>query len=117
VKSAFERTRNPSALVMFDVDHFKRINDVHGHTAGDEILRRIAHRIESRIRLTDSLYRIGGEEFIVIIDGKGIDAAALLAEQLRERIEATDIVPGISVTVSFGVAEIRKDEYHEVWLQ
>src|SRR5690606_19009123 len=67
VISTFERTGVPSSLILFDVDNFKSINDAHGHTAGDEILRRISHRIESRIRLTDSLYRIGGEEFVVVI--------------------------------------------------
>jgi len=117
VISTFERTGVPSSLILFDVDNFKSINDAHGHTAGDEILRRISHRIESRIRLTDSLYRIGGEEFVVVIDGKGIETAARLAEQLRERIEATDVVPGISVTVSVGVAEIRQHESHEGWLR
>ena len=116
VIAQFERARTPSSLIMLDVDHFKQINDAHGHSAGDEILRRIAHRIASRIRCTDSLYRLGGEEFVVVIDGKGIETAGLLAEQLRERIEATDIVPGMSVTVSFGVAEIREHESHERWL-
>lgn len=117
VVSAFERARIPSSLVLFDIDHFKRVNDEHGHSVGDEILRRFAHRIESRIRVTDGLYRIGGEEFVVVIDGQGIETAARLAEELRERIEASDIVPGISVTVSIGVAEIRAHESYERWLQ
>lgn len=116
VRPRFERTRIPASLVLLDIDHFKRINDAYGHRAGDEILRRIAHRIESRIRLTDRLYRIGGEEFVVVIDGQGLDAATLLAEELRERVEANELIPGISVTVSIGVAEIRGQESHEGWL-
>ena len=116
VKPRFERTKIPSSLVLLDLDHFKRINDVHGHRAGDEILRRAAHRIESRIRLKDSLFRIGGEEFVVVLDGEGIEAATHLAEELRERIEASELMPGISLTVSIGVAEIRKLETHEGWL-
>ena len=115
--AAFERSRRPSSLVLFDIDHFKQINDAHGHRAGDEILRRFAQRVESRIRLTDGLYRIGGEEFVVVIDGQGIETAARLAEELRERIEATDVLPGVSITVSVGVAEIRERESHEAWLQ
>lgn len=51
VIASFERTSTPSSLVLLDIDHFKRINDAHGHSAGDEILRRVAHRIESRVRL------------------------------------------------------------------
>jgi diguanylate cyclase len=116
IEPKFERTQIPSSLVLLDVDHFKRINDVHGHRAGDEILKRIAHRVESRVRLTDSLYRIGGEEFVVVIDGEGIGTATLLAEELRERIEASELMPGIALTVSIGVAEIRSQESHEAWL-
>lgn len=112
----YERTPSPSSLVLLDVDHFKRVNDVHGHRAGDEILRRVSHRIHSRIRLTDHLYRIGGEEFVVVIEGDGLGTAAKLAEELRERIEAHELVPGISVTVSIGVAEIRDHESQESWL-
>lgn len=112
----YARTPSPSSLVLLDVDHFKRVNDMHGHRAGDEILRRVSHRIQSRIRLTDNLYRIGGEEFVVIIEGDGLATAARLAEELRERIEANELVPGISVTVSIGVAEIRDHESHETWL-
>ncbi len=112
----FERTSMPSSLVLLDIDHFKRINDLHGHAAGDEILRRIAHRIESRVRLTDGLFRIGGEEFVVIAAGEPLDGARQLAEQLRETVETNEPVPGIPVTVSIGVAEIRRDESHEDWL-
>ncbi|HEX6995224.1 MAG TPA: GGDEF domain-containing protein [Gammaproteobacteria bacterium] len=117
VMAAFQRNRVPSSLVMLDVDHFKRINDAHGHAAGDEVLKTIARRIESRIRVTDGLYRIGGEEFVVVIEGHGIETAAHIAEELRERIEAVDLVPGISVTVSVGAAEIRERESHEAWLR
>jgi diguanylate cyclase len=116
VISKFERTQAPSSLVLLDVDHFKRVNDVYGHSAGDEVLRSVSQRVESRIRVTDSLYRIGGEEFVVVIDGKGIETAALLAEELRERIEASELVPGVAVTVSIGVAEIQKRESHDSWL-
>lgn len=116
VIAKFERSGSPSSLVMLDVDHFKQVNDVHGHSAGDEILRRVSHRVQSRIRITDSLYRIGGEEFVVVIDGKDVDAAAVLAEELRERIEANELVPGIAVTVSIGVAQIRKSDSHDAWL-
>lgn len=116
VIAKFERTRTPSSLVLLDVDHFKRINDVHGHSTGDEVLRRAAQRIGSRIRDTDSLYRIGGEEFVVVIEDAGVDTATLLGEELRERIETDELMPGIAVTVSIGVAEIRRQESHEGWL-
>lgn len=117
VIAAFERDRVPSSLVMLDIDHFKRINDAYGHSAGDEVLKRVARRIESRIRITDGLYRIGGEEFVVVIEGQGVETAARIAEELRERIEEADLVPGIPVTVSVGAAEIRERESHEAWLR
>jgi len=117
VMAAFERDRVPSSLVMLDIDHFKQINDRHGHSAGDEVLKRVARRIESRIRATDGLYRIGGEEFVVVIEGRGIETAAHIAEELRERIEGVELMPGISVTVSVGAAEIRERESHEAWLR
>lgn len=117
VMAMFERDRVPSSLVILDIDHFKQINDRHGHTAGDEVLKSVARRIESRIRRTDGLYRIGGEEFVIVIEGQGIEAAARVAEDLRESIEGGDVLPGISVTVSVGAAQIRERESHEAWIR
>jgi diguanylate cyclase (GGDEF)-like protein len=116
VIASFDRNQAPSSLVLLDIDHFKAVNDKHGHTAGDEILQRIAQIVELRIRLNDTLYRIGGEEFVVVVDGQGIEAASRLAEQLRTLIEANELLPDRTVTISLGVAELQSGETHDDWV-
>lgn len=116
VIARFERSRVPSSLVLIDIDHFKAVNDNHGHAVGDDVLRRVSHLIDARIRRVDSQYRIGGEEFVVVFDGQGIEAASKLAEELRELVEANELIAGISVTLSIGVAEIRRDESEDGWI-
>ena len=69
VVNAFQRTGTPASLLMLDLDHFKTVNDLLGHAAGDEILKNITEIINLRIRVTDSLYRIGGEEFVIVLEG------------------------------------------------
>ena len=112
----FQRASTPVSLLLIDLDHFKKVNDRHGHAAGDEILRSITEIINLRIRVTDSLYRIGGEEFVVVLDGQDLHRAAHLAEQLRTLIEANELVPDHSVTISVGVAELKTGESGYDWL-
>jgi diguanylate cyclase (GGDEF)-like protein len=99
----------PLALVLFDLDHFKQINDRYGHQAGDEVLREAADVIRGRVRETDLPGRVGGEEFAVILMGTDLDGAAALAENLRADLPALVNVGGSGdwrVTASFGVAEL-----------
>ncbi len=114
--NVFQRTNVCVSMLLIDLDHFKKVNDRHGHAAGDEILRSITEIINLRIRVTDSLYRIGGEEFVVILDGQDLHRAAHLAEQLRTLVEANELVPDHSVTISVGVAELKKGESGFDWL-
>ena len=103
------RYGRPLSVVMFDLDHFKRINDVHGHLTGDHVLRELARRLRSRIRKEELLARYGGEEFAVVLPEAGHQGAMQFAEQLRrlvcnEPVEFEgDVIP---VTVSVGVATI-----------
>src|SRR6185503_15451532 len=92
------------------IDHFKAINDRHGHAAGDEVLRQIAGEITRATRDTDRVYRYGGEEFIVVCEGLAHGPALLAAERLRLRVAATEI-QGIAdrVTASIGVATTPED--------
>jgi diguanylate cyclase (GGDEF)-like protein len=92
------------ALLMIDVDHFKRINDTHGHAAGDEVLRRVAAEIVARKRAEDLLFRTGGEEFMLLLPATDAAQAVTLAEALRERIAYSDLLAGEQVTASIGVA-------------
>jgi diguanylate cyclase (GGDEF)-like protein len=101
------RLETPLALVLFDLDHFKQINDRSGHQKGDDVLRAAADVIRERVRETDLAARIGGEEFAVILPGTGLAGAVALAEHLRRDLSRGVVVPGVDLTLtaSFGVAE------------
>lgn len=116
IVNSHQRTEAPASLMLIDLDHFKKVNDVHGHAVGDQILKRVTEIINLRIRVTDSLYRIGGEEFVVVLEGANLDRAAHLAEQLRTLVDANELVADQSVTISLGVAELREGEIGNDWL-
>ena len=96
-----DRLDAPCALVVLDVDHFKRLNDTHGHAAGDAALRALAVAVSGAKRRSDIFGRIGGEEFAVVLPDTGLHGATTFAEKLRESLRAT---MG-DVTVSFGVTD------------
>jgi len=110
------RMNERASLLLLDLDHFKAVNDVHGHAVGDQILKRLTEIINLRIRVTDSLYRIGGEEFVIVLDGQDLHRAAHLAEQLRILVDANEIIGDQSLTISLGVAELRDGESPNDWL-
>ena len=116
IVNAFSRTATPSCLILIDLDHFKRVNDIYGHAVGDQILKSVTEIINLRIRVTDSLYRIGGEEFVVVLEGADLHRAAHLAEQLRTLVDANELVPDHAVTISLGVAELKHGESANDWM-
>ena len=97
------RTSSSVAVVLGDLDHFKAVNDAAGHGVGDVVLAEVAARIRECLRSFDSAYRIGGEEFLVLIGQADVDTAMGLAERLRSAVGATPCA-GIPVTISLGVA-------------
>ena len=110
--SRAKRYERSFSLVLFDIDHFKKINDTYGHLAGDAVLRQLGALVRGRVRRDDVPARTGGEEFAVILPEVGKDGAALLADKLRRavadssfRFEGT-LIP---VTISLGVAEWEED--------
>ena len=108
-----ERVRrygHPLSLLILDIDHFKRVNDAHGHEAGDEVLVVLAGLIRAAIRATDSLARWGGEEFVVLSPDVTLEGEAELAERLRAAAAAHDHASVGKVTASFGVAQYRAGE-------
>lgn len=104
------RYGTPLAVMMFDVDGFKAINDTYGHIAGDTILRRMVDVIREQLRTSDHFVRFGGEEFIVILPGIDLAAGASLAERLRELVKQIDFEFVSGITCSFGVCEPREDD-------
>lgn len=92
-------------LIMFDIDHFKSINDTYGHTAGDDVLREIARRCSHCLRRDDPLVRWGGEEFLVLIQRASDSDIAFIAEDLRMAIASKPIKPAGNVTASFGATQ------------
>jgi diguanylate cyclase (GGDEF)-like protein len=96
----------PVAVVMCDVDHFKRVNDTHGHRRGDDVLQALAGTLRATLRTSDLIYRVGGEEVLVLLPGHDLPAAAAVAERLRQAVAATPM-SGLDVTISAGVAAAR----------
>ncbi len=107
------RTPRPTALILFDADHFKQINDRHGHPAGDCVLRQLGMALSATFRQVDVVARVGGEEFAVLLPSSTRDGAAIVAERLRQLIAGQPVmwegVP-IAYTVSAGIAAIDEGE-------
>ncbi len=114
-------SETPACLFMVDIDHFKKINDVHGHPAGDAVLKQLADRLVSTFpRKGDCIARYGGEEFCVLLPGAGLEQAERLGERLLDVIRSQefhyqDIF--ISVTVSIGMAELKAGERVSHWVE
>ena len=96
----------PACLLMLDIDHFKEINDQHGHTVGDEVIRALAHVVRSNVREGDCAGRYGGDEFAIILPGMQAKDALAIAHRIREQTEGVRLrsLPGVRITSSIGVA-------------
>ncbi len=104
-----ERTGQPVGLIVGDLDHFKAVNDSYGHATGDAVLQDIAYVLRKQLRAFDLAYRIGGEEFLVLLPGANLEQSAAMAERLRRGVEADTVGGGLRVTMSFGVSASRRD--------
>ncbi|WP_203141814.1 sensor domain-containing diguanylate cyclase [Marinobacter mangrovi] len=124
LQADYERCRrygNDSVLVMFDIDHFKSVNDTYGHVAGDEVIRRTSDVLRSNLRHADLAGRYGGEEFAIVLPETTVDGAVALCERIRQTIESSPVDTGtarISYTISLGVAPITDDtETPTQWIE
>lgn len=106
----FKRTGKPFSLIIFDLDHFKKINDTFGHAAGDMTLKKVADVIKKRIRKTDILGRWGGEEFIILLPETPIENATSLANELKDKLEGVSFPKIGRITASFGVTSSRPED-------
>ncbi|MFD0739865.1 diguanylate cyclase [Lysobacter koreensis] len=105
--------RRPLTTLVIDIDHFKRINDTHGHDVGDAVLTRVAQTCSGALRQGDLLGRSGGEEFLVVLPDADQAGGLRIAERLRasvERLALDDLAPGLRVSVSVGVARLRRED-------
>ncbi|MFK7988640.1 MAG: diguanylate cyclase [Sandaracinaceae bacterium] len=112
-------TEGPLSVVMADLDHFKRVNDTHGHAAGDEVLRAVASRIAELLRVHDAVVRLGGEEFLMVLPSASLEQASRVAERARESLAGDTVRVGdqtIRITASFGVAEHKEGETRDALL-
>ena len=102
---------------MVDIDHFKRINDVHGHAIGDSVLREVAARLRRQMRRGDLLGRLGGEEFAVLLPATDLEGAAVQAELARQALRREPVAVAGTVTASLGVAQWDGSEPAADWLE
>lgn len=108
-----QRNATPVSLIMFDLDHFKQINDLHSHAAGDQVLQEIAKTAAEQVRASDVLARLGGEEFAILMPQTTLDQAVKLAERLRLSLELLEISfhgKRLHCTGSFGVSHAKQGQ-------
>ncbi|MDO8827101.1 sensor domain-containing diguanylate cyclase [Methylophaga sp.] len=103
--AAAERYGHPCSILLFDVDHFKSVNDSYGHDVGDQVLAGLAEQVQSKLRASDFFGRWGGEEFVVLASHNALQEALGLAERLRKHIESVVFETAGNITISIGVAE------------
>jgi diguanylate cyclase (GGDEF)-like protein len=98
------------SCMYIDVDHFKQVNDTHGHQAGDDVLREVASRIKAELRMSDALGRFGGDEFVVLLIDADLESARIVAHRIRASVADQAFLlaegKGLAVTVSIGVAAL-----------
>jgi len=114
------KANRPTSIMMADLDHFKNINDTHGHLVGDKVLMEVARRLSSGVRDFDSLGRYGGEEFLVVLKGTPLSTALTVAERVRTHVAAGPVSlhsVKVDVTISIGVAVIMPGENIETFIK
>lgn len=111
-----QRSDVPMSLIMLDADHFKSINDNFGHAAGDDVLKLLGSLLNSQIRSSDTAFRVGGEEFLILVYKADEKQAATIAENLRRQVENSSILPDQTVTISAGVAELQENMSVSAWM-
>lgn len=115
-QEAAQRRKQPASLIIFDLDHFKQINDTFGHAVGDQVLVEVTRRVSSCLRKTDHFGRWGGEEFVIICPGTEVIEGTQLAQRLQQVISERPFPVVGTVTASFGVADLREQATLDRWL-
>jgi len=111
--SRFKRSQKEYALIMIDLDHFKKINDKHGHNMGDRVLIEVTERCKDNLRTHDIIARLGGEEFCILLPYTNLEQANKVAERLRQKTEAIPIISDgtrVKVTISVGISLVSEGD-------
>lgn len=111
----YQRLGTPMTLMLLDLDHFKKVNDTWGHDTGDKVLVEVSNIIKESTRLSDSCFRIGGEEFLCLLYGSDLENGKRIANKIRLQLQNKDTIPGHVTTASIGVASIRRDDTWQSW--
>ena len=111
-----KRENKSMTLLMIDIDDFKIINDSFGHPVGDEVLKCVATLMKENFRKTDALFRVGGEEFLVLLRDSNRTNSVMVAERLRETISKSELIREQQVTISVGVSELKSHTQWKDWL-
>jgi len=120
---AVARSGNPALLLMLDIDHFKKVNDNHGHLAGDQVLQNVARCVAACVRPQDTVARFGGEEFAIVLPDCQVSFGEIVAERIRLSVELLDIsispVESLKVTISIGgaFAPVWVRSTTEIWIE
>jgi len=120
IKTEFERVKRYNhalSMIMFDIDHFKKINDTHGHAAGDYVLQTLTQIVKENLRELDCLVRWGGEEFVVITPETDVGRAEVLAERIRKAIEGYHFDQAGTVTISLGVTQYGENDTEDSFIK
>lgn len=109
--SAISKMKFPVSLMMIDIDNFKRINDIHGHSAGDEVLKQVAEILQSNTRSTDIVARWGGEEFAVVLPQTGSENALKMAERIKQAVEVNtftfdSVTEKMTISIGFSTTKL-----------
>ena len=109
----FSRYKDPTILMVVDIDHFKNLNDTYGHKAGDGVLRSVAASLNQSIRASDFIFRYGGEEFVILLKKCSLEQSKKVAEKVRRQVEenfSLDNGQKLSVTVSLGLTQLKEKD-------
>jgi len=119
LKSVEQNKQNgkPTTILMLDIDHFKSVNDEYGHDAGDRVIRKVGNLIARNVREHDLAFRIGGEEFLVLLRDTDHVQSEDIAQQIRQSVEKSTMIRGRPVTVSIGMASLDSSEDHDQWFK
>ena len=106
-KDLFQRNNNNFSVILFDIDHFKNINDIYGHQVGDHVLLELTQLVQFHIKVSDMLFRYSGDEFMITLADTELNQALATAEKLKKEIAEYNFTNGIKITISFGVTDYR----------